>query len=111
MLAFAKAWPDAEFVQEVLAQLPWYRQLALLDKLPGPVARRWYTAKAIELNWAHSILVMQIEARPLELSGKLVTNFTTSLPKMHSDLAHVVVPRAILKLNLHHLMSLVLIDR
>lgn len=36
MRAFAEAWPDVEFVQEVLAQLPWYHQLALLDKLPGP---------------------------------------------------------------------------
>jgi predicted nuclease of restriction endonuclease-like (RecB) superfamily len=33
MRAFAEAWPDAKFVQEVLAQLPWYHQLALLDKL------------------------------------------------------------------------------
>ncbi|MDX9944702.1 MAG: DUF1016 N-terminal domain-containing protein [Azonexus sp.] len=30
--AFAEAWPDGSFVQEVLAQLPWYHQLALLDK-------------------------------------------------------------------------------
>jgi len=111
MRAFAQAWPDVEFVQEVLAQLPWYRQLALLDKLPGPEARILYTAKAIEFNWAHSIFVMQIEARPLELSGKVVTNFTTSLPKMHSDLARVVVRRAVVKLNLHHLMLLVLIVR
>lgn len=36
MRAFAEAWPDSEFVQGVLAQLPWYHQLALLDKLPGP---------------------------------------------------------------------------
>ena len=48
MRAFAEAWPDSEFVQEVLAQLPWYHQLALLDKLPGPETRRWYAAKAIE---------------------------------------------------------------
>lgn len=47
MRAFAEAWPDAEFVQEVLAQLPWYHQLALLDKLPDPETRRWYAAKAI----------------------------------------------------------------
>ena len=33
MRAFAQAWPEAEFVQAVLAQLPWYHQLALLDKL------------------------------------------------------------------------------
>lgn len=42
MRAFAEAWPDSEFVQEVLAQLPWYHQVALLDKLPGPETRRWY---------------------------------------------------------------------
>jgi hypothetical protein len=28
MRAFAEAWPDSEFVQAVLAQLPWYHQLA-----------------------------------------------------------------------------------
>jgi len=35
MRAFAEAWPDESFVREVLAQLPWYHHLALLDKLPG----------------------------------------------------------------------------
>ena len=30
MRAFAEAWPDAQFVQEVLAQLPWYSGDSLL---------------------------------------------------------------------------------
>ena len=87
MRAFAQAWPDAQFVQEVLAQLPWYHQLALLDKLPGPETRRWYAAKALKHNWSRNILVMQIEARLLERSGKAVTNFEASLPAPQSDLA------------------------
>ncbi len=87
MRAFAEAWPDMEFVQAVLAQLPWYHQLALLDKLPGPETRRWYAAKAIEHNWSRNILVMQIETRLLERSGKAVTNFEARLPKPQSDLA------------------------
>jgi predicted nuclease of restriction endonuclease-like (RecB) superfamily len=87
MRAFAEAWPDALFVQEVLAQLPWYHQLALLDKLPGPQTRRWYAAKAIEHNWSRNILVMQIETRLLERTGKAVTNFTANLPSPQSDLA------------------------
>ena len=87
MRAFAEAWPDAEFVQGVLAQLPWYHQLALLDKLPGPETRRWYAAKAIEHNWSRNILVMHIETRLLERSGTAVTNFEASLPKVQSDLA------------------------
>jgi predicted nuclease of restriction endonuclease-like (RecB) superfamily len=87
MRAFAEAWPDAAFVQGVLAQLPWYHHLALLDKLPGPETRRWYAAKAIEHNWSRNILVMQIETRLLERSGKAVSNFSTNLPLLQSDLA------------------------
>ena len=52
-----------------------------------PETRRWYAAKAIEHNWSRNILVMQIETRLLERSGKAVTNFEAQLPKPQSDLA------------------------
>jgi predicted nuclease of restriction endonuclease-like (RecB) superfamily len=87
MRAFAEAWPEAEFVQAGLAQLPWYHQLALLDKLSDTDARRWYAAQAIEHNWSRNVLVMQIESRLQERSGTAVTNFETRLPKPQSDLA------------------------
>jgi Protein of unknown function (DUF1016). len=48
MWAFAETWPETEFVQAVLAQLPWYHQLALLDNLPDIVAA---TFKAFRLRW------------------------------------------------------------
>lgn len=88
MRAFAGAWPDTEFVQAVLAQLPWYHQLALLDKLRSEDERRWYAAKAIEHNWSRNVLVMQIETRLHERSGNAVTNFKVQLPSPQSDLAH-----------------------
>ena len=87
MRAFAEAWPDAEFVQAVLAQLPWYHQLALLDKLPDAESRRWYAAKAMEHNWSRNVLVMQIETRLRERSAAAVTNFAQCLPQPQSDLA------------------------
>jgi len=87
MRAFAEAWPDASFVQEVLAQLPWYHQLALLDKLPGPQTRHWYAAKAVEHNWSRNVLVMQIETGLLERCGAAQTNFPNTLPAPQSDLA------------------------
>jgi predicted nuclease of restriction endonuclease-like (RecB) superfamily len=87
MRAFAQAWPDQQFVQEVLAQLPWYHQLALLDKLSSPESRHWYAAKAIEHNWSRNVLVIQIESCLLERSGTAVTNFEACLPKPLSDLA------------------------
>ena len=87
MRTFAEAWPDGEFVQEVLALLPWYHQLALLDKLKSTDERRWYAAKAIEHNWSRNVLVIQIETRLLERQGQAVTNFRLALPKPQSDLA------------------------
>ncbi|WP_027389478.1 PDDEXK nuclease domain-containing protein [Chrysiogenes arsenatis] len=87
MRAFAKAWPDLEFVQAVLAQLPWYHQLALLDKLKSNEVRTWYAQKAIENNWSRNVLVMQIETRLSERQGNAVTNFEQRLPKPDSDLA------------------------
>ena len=61
--------------------------MVLLDKLPGPEARRWYAAKAIEHGWSRNVLVMQIETRLLDRSGKAVTNFPATLPAPQSDLA------------------------
>lgn len=87
MRAFAEAWPDADFVQGVLAQLPWYHHLALLDKLDTGDDRRWYAAKAIEHNWSRNVLVMQIEINAKTRSGAAITNFDERLPKPQSDLA------------------------
>ena len=91
MRAFAIAWPDEAFVQAALHKLPWYHHLALLDKLDTAEKRRWYAAQAIEHNWSRNILVMQIEMRLLERSGKASTNFDLTLPKPQSDLARETI--------------------
>jgi predicted nuclease of restriction endonuclease-like (RecB) superfamily len=87
MRAFAHAWPDAQFVQQAAAQLPWFHLCTLLDKLKTREERDWYLAQAVKHNWSRNILGMQIETRLLERSGKAVTNFEFSLPKPQSDLA------------------------
>ena len=80
MRTFAEAWPDERFVQEVLAQMPWYHQLALLDKLDDRAQREWYLRRAIEHGWSRNILVMQIETRVLEREGRAVSQFEVRLP-------------------------------
>jgi predicted nuclease of restriction endonuclease-like (RecB) superfamily len=54
MRAFAEAWPEAEFVQQAVAQLPWGHNLVLLDRVSAAETRRWYAAKAIEHNWSRN---------------------------------------------------------
>ncbi|MEW5886820.1 MAG: PDDEXK nuclease domain-containing protein [Pseudomonadota bacterium] len=87
MRAFAEAWPDREFVQAVLAQLPWYHQLALLDKLQTAEERQWYAAHALEHGWSRNVLVMQIETGLRQRTGNAITNFSERLSPPQSDLA------------------------
>jgi predicted nuclease of restriction endonuclease-like (RecB) superfamily len=87
MRAFAEVWPDAQFVQQAAAQLPWFHLCTLLDKLKTREERDWYLAQAVKHNWSRNILGMQIDTRLLERSGNAVTNFEFSLPKPQSDLA------------------------
>ena len=87
MRKFADVWPEPEFVQEVLAQLPWYHQIALMDKLKTTEERRWYASRAIEHGWSRNVLVHQIETRLLDRQGSAVSNFSATLPEPQSELA------------------------
>lgn len=87
MRAFAEAWPDRAIVQEVLAQIPWYHHVALLEKLNDPEERLWYARRSATEGWSHAILVLQIEGRLHERQGKAQTNFPSALPAPGSDLA------------------------
>jgi predicted nuclease of restriction endonuclease-like (RecB) superfamily len=87
MRAFAAAWPDKAIVQEPLARIAWYHNLALLEKLTGSEERLWYARKAIEHGWSHNILVLQIEGRAHKRYGKTISNFKATLPPTDSDMA------------------------
>ncbi len=87
MRAFAEAWPEAEFVQQAAARLPWFHLCTLIDKLKTREDRDWYMARAVEHNWSRNVLVMQIETRARERSGQAITNFSQQLPQPQSDLA------------------------
>ena len=91
MRAFAEAYPDQAIVQEVLAQIPWYHNQALLDKLKAPDERLWYAQGTLENGWSRNILVMQIESNLFQRQGGAVTNFERTLPPEQSDLAQQLI--------------------
>ena len=90
MRLFAEEYPEKEFVQEVLAQITWYHNLALLEKLKDHSERRWYIQKAIENGWSRNMMVHHIEAQLHKRQGKALTNFKTTLPASDSDLAQEI---------------------
>ena len=87
MRALAEAWPEEAIVQAPLAQLTWFHNLTLLEKLKSRDERLWYAKAAIEHGWSRNVLVMQIEAGLYGRQGKAITNFTKALPAPQSDLA------------------------
>ncbi len=87
MRTFAEAYPDEQFVQTVSAQITWSHNTAILDKVKDATERLWYIQKAAEHGWSHSILVIQIESDLFHRSGRAITNFSSTLPALDSDLA------------------------
>lgn len=87
MRAFASAWPERQIVQEGLAQITWYHNIALLERLGDSKTRLWYAQKTIANGWSHNILIVQIENAAHEREGKAITNFPATLPPPDSDMA------------------------
>ena len=54
MRAFTAAWPDRAIVQGPLAQISWYHNLTLLEKLSTENNRLWYARQAIKNGWSQS---------------------------------------------------------
>lgn len=86
MRAFAEAWDRRAIVQAPLAQLPWYHQIALLEKLDDADSRRWYATRASDEGWSRNTLVQQIKTMLPDRVGKATTNFKATLPPSSSEL-------------------------
>lgn len=87
MRALAEAYPDAEFVQQVVAQIPWGHNLRILDAVNDPDEREWYLRQTVEHGWSRNVLVHQIESQLYQRQGKALTNFAQTLPAPQSELA------------------------
>jgi predicted nuclease of restriction endonuclease-like (RecB) superfamily len=87
MRAFAEAWPEEAIVQQAAAQLPWFHNCVLLDKVKDKTERLWYIEQAIQNGWSRNVLVIQIESGLYRRQGKAITNFSATLPSPQSDLA------------------------
>ena len=89
MSKFAEEYPNREFVQQVVAQIPWGQNIVLMDKVSDSKEREWYIRKSAENGWSRNVLVHQIESglyRRQVLVDK-VSNFERRLPSPQSELA------------------------
>lgn len=89
MAKFAEEYPDKEFVQQVVAQIPWGHNIVLLDKITDTNQRKWYIKKCTENGWSRNVLIHQIESGLYERQAiaEKISNFENRLPAVQSELA------------------------
>ena len=89
MSKFAAEYPDKEFVQQAVAQIPWGHNIVLLDKIQKNEERQWYIKKCTENGWSRNVLIHQIESGLYQRQAiaQKISNFENRLPSPQSELA------------------------
>ena len=89
MAKFAATYPDAEFVQQVVAQIPWGHNVVLLDKVADAEERNWYIEACRKNGWSRNVLVHQIESGLYQRQAltEKISNFENRLPSPQCELA------------------------
>ena len=91
MRMFAEAYPESEFVQQVVAQLPWGDNIRLIEAVKDPPEREWYARQAIEHGWSRNVLSHQISSHLFQRQGRALTDFSRALPAPQSELAQELI--------------------
>jgi predicted nuclease of restriction endonuclease-like (RecB) superfamily len=76
-----------EKVPQAVGQIPWGHNRLILNKIKDLSQAIFYAQECFENEWSRNILELQIESKLFERQGKAITNFSTTLPTPHSDLA------------------------
>ncbi len=89
MRSFAEVYSGNQFVQQVVAQIPWGHIVRLLDQVKSDKERRWYIEETIKHRWSRNVLIHQInlDLYNRQIKNKKIHNFKTTLPSSRSALA------------------------
>ena len=89
MAKFAETYSDREFVQQVVAQIPWGHNVVLMDKVKDKDVALWYAEQTANHGWSRNVLVHQIESGLYErqVIADRISNFENRLASPQSKLA------------------------
>ena len=83
----------AQFLQQLVAEIPWGQHLLILNKIIEPAARLYYLQATAQLGWSRSVLFNQIKAGAFEraLKDKKTHNFALALPEQLAEQADEMI--------------------
>ena len=73
--------------QQPVDQIPWGHNILIFTKCSNTVEAGFYIAQTIAQGWSRDVLALQLKSRLHERAGKVVSNFSSTLPAPQSDLA------------------------
>ncbi len=79
MRSFAEAYPQFPIVQVPLAQITWYHHISLITKVKDLKERVFYITQAAKQGWSRDVMLIQIDNKLYERSGKAINNFDSTL--------------------------------
>jgi predicted nuclease of restriction endonuclease-like (RecB) superfamily len=73
----------ANFMKQLVSEIPWGHHRFLLDKVPDFAARLWYIQATARFGWSRNVLLNQIKAGAYEraVTEKKTHNFELALPE------------------------------
>lgn len=78
---------EPEKIQQLVGQIPWGHNVMIISRSSLLEEALFYGSKTIENNWSRSMLIHHMETDLYTRQGKAITNFTDTLPSVHSELA------------------------
>ncbi len=91
MRRFALEYPDIQFVQQVVAQLPWGHNILLIELIPIKKNRIFYIEKAITHGWSRNVMVMHIEIALHTKQFPNIYNFQNSPQSPQSRVTQLIL--------------------
>jgi hypothetical protein len=83
----------AEFLRQLVAEIPWGHNLLILNKLTDAAARLYYLRATARFGWTRNVLLNQIKARAYDraMTGKKTHNFPLAPPEHLAEQAAIII--------------------
>lgn len=80
-----------DYISNTIFSIPWGHHVVIIGKCRNDQQKAlFYVNEVIENNWSRAVLLNFLDTDLYERQGKAITNFSSTLPELHSDLAQVM---------------------
>ncbi len=91
MKTLAFDYPEAEFRNSLIAQIPWGHLMKILDASKDQAERMFYMRQTLEHGWSQRVLDHHMHTKLYQRQGKALTNFSQTLPSSHAHSAQQIL--------------------